>query len=383
MTIELKKSVREDYDMFSGEIFFHRIQSFILATIFLLVLPLISRAEENQSFFYHNYGYGSDAMIHPLRLIINGGFGILQMDNRSNSLVDVDYHNGLDNIWWNLRNPFKTISEEGAYHFFRTQMFPFSFDEQEAYYWPNYTLHLVGGGMSFRMMEEWYRFRDFKHPKIFALLTITFYHVLNEVVENSDYTGYNSDAIADMYIFNPLGILLFSSNKVARFFSEKLNMSDWSYQPAYDPFTRSIQNHGQNFMMKYYLNEKKSVGIFYHFGTHGEIGLSFRRQDGQCISFGAGLVANELIDQSNREDFRELTADLVLTAGLFYDRNNSLLASLFYSKKLDYKLRLNVYPGLVRGFGLSPGFFIGLNQENKPNVGLTLSIIPVGISKGL
>ena len=32
------------------------------------------------------------------------------------------------------------------------------------------------------------------------------------------------------------------------------------------------------------LNHQTSLGLFYHFGNHGEIGLSFRRPDGGCVS---------------------------------------------------------------------------------------------------
>lgn len=364
-----------------------RIKLIMITGILLLLIntlyPQSVTTDDEKYYFYHGYNYGSESLVHPLRLIINGGFGILQMGNRSNSIADIKFSKGMDNVWKNLTNPVDPIKDEGVYSFFQTQVIPLSFDEKEAYYWPNYTLHLVGGGMSYRMMEEWFRFHDIKYPKLNALLTISVYHLLNEVVENSNYSGYNTDVIADMYIFNPLGILLFSSDKVARFFSHTLNMNDWSYQPAYNPVTESIENHGQNFVMKYWLTKRKNIGLFYHFGTHGEVGLSFQRANGDCFSFGAGLVANELIDQSDRENLRQLTADLVLTAGIFYDRNNSLLASLFYSKKLDHKIRLNLYPGLIKIPKISPGFYAGLNQKNKLSIGLTLKFFPIGFSKNL
>ncbi|MBN2543651.1 hypothetical protein JXI42_12365 [bacterium] len=334
----------------------------------------------NEHYFYRDLGYGSDALIHPVRLILHGGFGILQMANRDNDLLEVDFKNGANNLWMNLKNPVKAVQEEGVSHFFVTQVIPISTDRKDAYYWPNYTLHLLGGGMSYRMMIEWYQHHNFKYPKIWAGVTITVYHVLNEIVENSEYVGYNTDAIADMYIFNPIGIILFSNDKVSRFFSEKLNLSDWSYQIALNPYNMNIRNNGQNFMMRYWFGKNKKTAFFYHFGTHGEIGLSFKRTDGNIFSLGAGLEANSLINQSDRSDFRELTTDLVLTAGLFYDRENSLLASLIYSKKQDYKLRMNVYPGIIKIGSFSPGVFWSLSQQNKLSLGFTITWIPLGLS---
>ncbi len=351
-----------------------------LNMLFFACSGLRAQDRENKQYFYQPLNYGSESLIHPLHLILNGGFGILQMDNRGNSVVDIQYETGLKNLTWNLSHPISAIKEEGVSHFIETQIIPLSFDDSEAYYWPNYTLHVIGGGMSYRMMESWFYYHNYPYPKIFSLITLTIYHFLNEVVESNDYVGYDPDPIADMYIFNPLGILLFSSNTVSRFFSHTLNMADWSYQISFNPASKSLENLGQNFVMKLWLKKDQSLGLFYHFGTHGELGLSFRQSDGDCFSFGLGMVANKLVDQSNRRDLRELTADLVLTAGVFYDRNNSLLASLIYSKTQDFKLRLNMYPGLLKIYKFSPGIYFSLNQRNRVSLGLTVRFFPVGLA---
>ncbi len=339
-----------------------------------------SANRQREFFFYQRLNYGSDALIHPIRLILNGGYGILQMDNRGNSVVRIEYANGFDNVWWNLTHPIASIEEAGWKHFIETQIIPISFDSREAYYWPNYTLHTIGGGMSFRMMDEWFYAHRFPYPKIQALLTLTVYHFLNEAVESNDFVGYDPDPIADMLIFNPLGILLFWNDGISRFFSHTLNMADWSYQVSYDPFQKTIENVGQNFVMKYWLTKKQNWGLFYHFGTHGELGVSYKKPDGQCFSFGAGLVANKLENLSNRPDLRELTAALVLTAGVFYDRNNSLLASLIYSYTQDFKLRMNIYPGLIKFRYISPGCYWSINQQNHLSLGVTLRFLPIGLS---
>ena len=338
-----------------------------------------SPAEEY--YFYRGYDYGSESMINPISIILNGGFGILQMDNRSNSLDEVDFRTGLDNVTWNMSSPFRTIGETGWGDFFLNQVFPVSINRDKAYYWPNYTLHLIGGGMSYRMIAEWFEYHNFSYPRTLSVLTMTAYHFLNEVVENSNFVGYNTDPVADLYLFDPLGIVLFNSDRVSSFFSRTLNMADWSYQFTYDPYRNAIKNIGQNFVFKYWLNDEEDVGLFYHFGTHGELGLSFRSENGDCISAGAGLVANELFEIGERTTFRELSARLVVTAGIFYDRNNSLLASLIYSKTQDYKLRLNIYPGLIPMKYLSPGIFLSMDQDNILSAGISFRISPVGLSK--
>src|SRR4030043_236863 len=121
------------------------IDIFVFGTV-TLSLSQNSPPPEREFYFYQRLQYGSDGLIHPLRLILNGGYGILQMDNRGNSIVRIEYANGFDNVWWNLTNPIASIEEVGWKNFIQTQIIPISFDSKEAYYWPNYTLHTIGGG---------------------------------------------------------------------------------------------------------------------------------------------------------------------------------------------------------------------------------------------
>lgn len=132
--------------------------------------------------------------------------------------------------------------------------------------------------------------------------------------------------------------------------------------------------------MKYYFGARKRYGLFYHFGNHGEVGLSIRRENGECFSFGAGLVADKLVDLGGSTTLRSLTAEMVPSAGIFYDRNNSLLASLMYSKRQNYMLILNIYPGLLSFEGFSPGIFLAVDQDDRARVGITLSYIPIGLT---
>ncbi len=54
------------------------------------------------------------SLISPVRLVLNGGFGILQMANRDNDLTKIDLKNGVETLWFNLSDPFTPIKEEGG-----------------------------------------------------------------------------------------------------------------------------------------------------------------------------------------------------------------------------------------------------------------------------
>jgi hypothetical protein len=204
-------------------------------------------------------------------------------------------------------------------------------------------------------------------------MTLFAYHLLNEVVEASDHQGWNVDPVADFYVFNVLGVVLFESETVSRFFAKTLHMADWSYQPAVDPRDGSIVNNGQNFVWKLDLPWTERWRLFYHWGTHAEGGLSYRLDEEWSLSGGLGLKANKLVDLG--DGFK--TVDLAASAGIFLDRNNSLMASIVAAHTKDYRWRVNLYPGLVDLGPVAPGLFAVDSRTQGAVFGITLDFLPI------
>ncbi len=109
-----------------------------------------------ENFFFHPSREGSNRLITPLRLILNGGFGIMQLDNVDNHVFDVPYREGFRNVWRNITDPIPAIESIGWRAFLFQEILPFNVEKKRAQYWPNSMNHLIGGGMSFRMMTEWF-----------------------------------------------------------------------------------------------------------------------------------------------------------------------------------------------------------------------------------
>lgn len=344
----------------------------------LTALPDTVAGHVGTYYFYRGLDYGSQSLTHPLRLIVNGGFGIMQAENRSNRPLDVRYGTGVRNVADNLLHPQWSIGAVGFWDFFRREILPVSVSRGGAQYWPNYMNHLLGGGMSYRLMEEYYRYHGVPHSRTWAGVTMFAYHFVNEVVENDGYVGPNVDPVADFWVFNPAGIWLFSHENVARFFGTRLHMADWSYQPVWLPDAQELQNNGQNFAVKWDLTRDGRHSLFYHWGASGELGVSYTDGQGRCLSAGLGLRAGNLLEI---DEFSK-TVDLAVSGGVFYDRQGSLLASLLLSRAKDYRYRLNLYPGLINVGRLQPGLFLGVNANERLLAGITfgnLRHLPVGL----
>jgi hypothetical protein len=348
---------------------------------FLLTGPAWSQpAGTAGPYFYHSLEYGSESLYNPVFVILNGGYSIFQTGNRNRDPFAVEYRTGCQNVWRNVSDPVGRVRTFGWRKFLTTEVIPMTLAPKSAQYVPNYQSHLIGGGMTFRQLSEWYEANGFSHGRIWSAATCYAYHFLNEVVENDAYEGVNVDPIADLWIFDPLGMLLFSSDRVSRFFGETLHMRDWSTPTAFDPFGSTLENNADNYRVRWPIPRTERWSLFYHFGLNGLLGLSLSRPDGSAWSLGGGLMTrNQRVVRSDGRG-RIMTVDLIWNAGLFYDRNGSLMASLLFSGSRAYKSKLNLFPGVLRFRGVSPWFFCALGREDEVIAGGGIRLFPLGMA---
>jgi hypothetical protein len=341
-----------------------------------LLLPLLS-GNAQERYFYKAGFFGSDATYNPLSVVLNGGYGIIQLEGQSRDFLHFDYRGGARNVWRNLSHPFGAISRYGWGRFLAHEIFPLSLSRKGAQWLPNYQLHLIGGGMTYRAIYEWFAYYDFPAPRMLSIITIAGYHYLNEVIENHGYQGDNVDPIADIYIFDVGSVVLFSFDGVNRFFSEKLNMADWSLMPSIKATGMSLQNNGQNFVIKWKLPLAEKWYLFHYFGLVNLTGATYKLARGSSISCGIGARARmlQMVDETRHQQ----TVKLAWNAGLFYDRDNSLLLSLIVSGSVNRGVNLNVYPGFLPLGRFSPGVWAVIGDKGKNVFGITY-VWPPGIA---
>jgi len=267
--------------------------------LFLLALASQANAQEFRPYyFYHALPYGTQSIYNPLNVIINGGFGILQIpcyDEYGRKIASFQYREWLENVWLTIGHPIRTLNEFGWKRFFTNEVIPTTLNLNKTQWVPNYFLHLIGAGMHSRATEEWYRYHVFSHPRLWSIGTMVIYHVLSEVVENKGNKEVTSDHLADLFIFDPLGILLFANDGVCRFFSEKLHLAEWSMQPAYNFYNGNLENMGQFYVVKYPITKDSVWNLMIHFGLHGTAGVSYRKPDGHAFSMTGGFMVENLV----------------------------------------------------------------------------------------
>ncbi len=357
----------------------------IWISLCLLGFGFSSAAAGNAHFKYYFYHpeteYGSEAMLTPLETVLNGSYDVLRNGSHENNgeTIDVfrlDYRQGFSTVWENITSPGKHINRYGRKRFLSNEVFPTSFNPDHAQWVPNYGHHIIGSGILWVRMAEWYDYHGFSHPFLWSFVSTTAYQLMNEVLENNHFKGSNVDPIADLLIFNPLGFLLFSFDSVREFFSQTVRMYDWSLQPLYNPQNHYIENAGLQFTFKYTISE--DFDFFFYYGIYGLGGLSYQLGKGYHLSLGGGTVVNRL-NYHDEQNTRLTTPSTESAAGIFIDRNHSLLASAVVTAPKLWNIRLNIYPGWFNAGGFSPGLYVGAGEWDGLVAGITFRSFPIGL----
>jgi hypothetical protein len=132
--------------------------------------------------------------------------------------------------------------------------------------------------------------------------------------------------------------------------------------------------------MRYPLSFAPGTSLFYHFGDNGLFGLSFlqKNKESFTVAFGATQKQLRTVDVTNGA--RTVTVELGWMAGVYYDRDNSLLFSAMASNRINERLRLNLYPGVIDLWGFSPGLFAAVGNRNQFIAGFSIQYSPIGLA---
>ena len=346
-------------------------------------LPQIATAVESQGTYWHPTEFGSESQFNPLTGLLNGSFDILRNASYQDSFTGPAYGTGALNVLTNITHPFDAISHMGGWgHFVAHEVFPFrGFATQYGQFVPNWFMHGLGEGMLYRKLEDWYAYQGMSHPRVLALLTTTALQFVNEVTENGSFRGPNQDPIADMLIWNPLGLILFSFEPVARFFKGPVMLDYWPGQAVIANGLR-LTNQGENYAFKVTFGLPIDIRFFAYFGKEGLFGVSgpLNRHDHLSIAVGPALKGMQQVMVGDGTARMMIPGNqLIWESAVFWDRDESLAVSLIAGLTQQQSVALNVYPGLVSWNGWGFGGFARWGSGEGASAGVTLRGSPLGL----
>jgi hypothetical protein len=327
---------------------------------------------------YHGYGYGSDAYNGPLTVMWNKGYDIFQLRTSSREIFDFSYkstfHYGIRGAF---QYPGEAVERFGGWgRFTRIELLPLSFEFYELNWLANYTEHLLGGGMTMRLLDEWYRAHGVPLPRVMAMLNTYAASIMNEVSEMPNIQSYAAPTVSDLLFFDTAALLLFQWDLPTRFFARTLQMADWSNQAALTLPNEQLQNNGQYWTLKIPIGRERTR-LFVRGGLGAQFGISRRLDQEHHVSVGLGGDTEVRdVDATGHE-----TISMALGAGVYYDRNNSLLWSVTMSPA-ENLLAVNVFPGWVPRLPKPIGLWAVLTRHHEFRFGFVHGGLGLGLGYG-
>lgn len=359
---------------------YNNIQAFfrkgVFRSILILFISSFSTALFAQyGYFYTGKPYGSELALSPATQILNGGFDMLQTTNYVNSLEELKVFKGMKGAYNSLTHPRKAIERIGWKKFANSELIPFGFSKTNSQWLPNYGLHLLGGGMEYARMSDYFDYHGFKHPRLWAAMTALTEQFMNESVEMHGRNSLNYTVVSDFYFFNIPGLILFSFEPVQRFFSTKIIVRSWLGQASFIPSDVSLRNTGQYYSLKIQPGFTGRFSFLYYMGAGWLNGVGYDRNEmTYSIAVGAKTEEVYIIDEETEQEFIKLAP----SAAFFIDRNNSLLFSAVVTTHRVYEenIRLDLFPGILKIGDTTIGLWTNISFAHQSYFGITFRGLP-------
>ncbi len=318
---------------------------------------------------------GSDYYVGPIDVWLNKGYNFSQAENRSRAIFETDY--SWTHVWNSLAHPVESIENTGGWReFFEVQILPiqawnwiksgFRWEEVDNMTWfPNYMGHFVEGGITSRRLAEKFRAQGVPYASVLAGVTTMATAIVNEAYTHKEIEQGTGGTVADIYVFDLTGVLVFSFDPVARFFAETLNAQIWPGQASITAPNFELANNANNLVFKFGLPFTDKASVFWRTAIGSHLGVSAHLRDGYDLSVGVGADASrQNLDPVTGKE----TVDIRMSASAYLDRGGSVLAAFHWSE-VDHRLfAVNVYPGF---FHPDFGAWINIDQNGAFQFGLS------------
>jgi hypothetical protein len=330
------------------------------------------------NYFNADRGFGTDVYAGPFDALLNKGFAVAQWEDRNRAIFRHDY--GWAEVSASLTRPGAVVARRGGWgEVLKVHALPFYKGGYREPQWiSNYFGHVFEGGLVHRRLIEWNRARGVPFPVVTAAAVTYASSIVNEAYETPPRTdgvpaGGNPGIVTDLLIFDPLGILLFSFDGVARL-AHRTGVELWPSQGSLVLNDGTIHNNGESFVFKVPL-PFTDHRLFLRGGIGIEAGLSLGLRDALDLSIAVGQqsFARRIIAETELEE-----ADFDWSGSVWLDRDGALLAGATFDRRTDRRVALNVYPGWIRPGGLNLGGWLLVDSNGRPYIGITGNTLGLG-----
>jgi len=318
---------------------------------------------------------GSDYYVGPFDVFFNKGFNFAQAENRSRAVFEANY--SFRHVWNSVVHPFQSIDNTGGWgEWVKQQILPvqawnwiksgFRWDEVDNMTWyPNYMGHFVEGGITSRRLAEKWRAQGVPYASTLAGMTTMVTAMANEAYTHGEIEQGTGGTVADLYVFDLGGVLIFSLDPVARFFAEKLHAQVWPGQASITAPNFELANNANNLVFKFPMPFTDKTSFFWRTGIGSHLGVTAHLHDGYDVSVGVGADASrQNLDPVTGKE----TVDIRMSASAYLDRGGSVLAAIHWSE-VDHRLfAINVYPGFMHP---DFGAWVNVDQNGAFQFGLS------------
>ncbi len=333
----------------------HSITMKNLILISLLISAISAWAKEMPKIYNKDVKKGSEAYFNPISYYFNLAYDVTRNPYYFHQTEPVTNHKL---VFRRIQHPTRSIRQSGGYsEFARTEIYGI----RSA---PNYSLHLMGGGYDFIRLEQWYASHDFKYSYAFAFATSLFATFGNEAIETTSPEVQAGDHIADIFIFDMAGRVLFLNPNVVEFFHEDLGLRNWPNQIMISVDEEKVYNAGTNYILRPNIFHSKFRPLVYNtLGVMGGLSYSVNSSHSLSVATGIGFT-----DPLKKKGYWQ--------TGFFYDDDGSLLTSLFINTIDNLKIQCNVFPGILKFNDVTIGMMVGVDREENPVFGINFLSLP-------
>lgn len=333
-------------------------------------------------YFFYRPGqeFGSTSQFGPVSVVLNRGFSTIVWSEAERRPLHIDWGNGWTNVRESLTHPARVAESQGGVGEFLFGEFGPKGSVWQWAFATNLMGHVVGGGITYRALGEWYDAHGVPYPMVAGAASAMGVILINEMIVVQHLDEGSPSTWSDVYVFEPIGIALFSFDPVARFFARTLKAQDWSPQASIVLPTGELVNSSQVMAYRVPLPFIDRLDVLSVTGMGTQTGVIWDLDAEHSIGGGIGFQAKERVyDEAGREQLRARAS-----GGLYLSRRTSLLASLNLYHGLDRRAALNVYPGVLGGPLRNVGLWTVLDRDGRVDLGITALALPgVGLGWGV